>query len=78
MYTICENIRIKTCDDQSFFVDISNNLLFNIKTDTLKYLLYELDKGLSANKLKNYNSDFVKFICDLESLNILTRYPDEN
>ena len=78
MYTLHENIRIKTCDTESFFVNISNNSLYSIKTNTLNYLLSEIHKGLNENNISEYNTDFLDFVHKLESLNILKRYDDEN
>jgi len=78
MYKLCNNIRIKTCDEISFFINIDNNSIFNIKTDTLNYLLRELNMGLLETDLKQHNSFFVDFIVKLKDLNILMVDTDEN
>lgn len=71
MYKFFDNIRIRTCDQLSFLVNISNNTFFVIKTRALKFLQLKLTKGLTRDKLSNLQSNFVEFVKELEKQNIL-------
>jgi len=71
MYKFFDNIRIRTCDQLSFLVNISNNTFFVIKTRALKFLQLKLTEGLTRDKLSNLQSNFVEFVKELEKQNIL-------
>lgn len=71
MYKFFDNIRIRTCDQLSFLVNISNNTFFVIKTRALKFLQLKLTEGLTRDKLSNLQSNFVGFVKELEKQNIL-------
>lgn len=71
MYKFFDNIRIRTCDQLSFLVNINDNTFFVIKTRTLKFLELKLKEGLTIDKLSNLESNFVEFIKQLEKQNIL-------
>ncbi len=77
MYYFLENIRIRTCDELSFFVDISNNNLIMIKTKTLKYLELKMRDGLSIEGANALGTDFIQFINELKNQNILGVTTDE-
>lgn len=77
MYKFFDNIRIKTCGELSFLVNISNNTLFVIKTKTLIFLELKLKEGLTMDKLSIFESNFVEFIKELEKQNILEVDTDE-
>lgn len=71
MYKFCDNVIVRNCDELSFLVNISDNSLFVIKTNTLKFLQIKLEEGLIIDKRSNLESDFIKFIKELEKKNIL-------
>ncbi|AIY83667.1 hypothetical protein U729_1547 [Clostridium baratii str. Sullivan] len=71
MYNFSDNIRIRTCDELSFLVNISNNTFFVLKTKTLKFLELKLNEGLTTNNLNIFDSNFISFIKELEKQNIL-------
>ena len=71
MYKFCDNIRIRSCDELSFLVNISNNTFFLVKTNTLKYLELKLKEGLTIDKFNTFESNFIEFIKELEQQNIL-------
>lgn len=77
MYKFFNNIRIRTCDELSFLVNISNNTFFIIKTKTLKFLELKLKEGLTIDKLSILEPNFIKFIKELEKQNILEVTTDE-
>lgn len=71
MYKISENIRIRECDEISFFVNIKSNLIFTIKTETLKFLIKKIEEGLTLKKVNIDKTEFIKFIQILEKQKIL-------
>ena len=77
MYKFFDNIRVKTCDDLSFLVNISDNTFFVIKTNTLKFLELKIQEGLTIDKFSTFESDFVGFIRELEKQKILEAATDE-
>lgn len=77
MYNFSDNIRIRTCDELSFLVNIKNNNFFVLKTNTLKFLQLKLNEGLTLDKLNNFDFSFVIFIKELEKQNILEVTIDE-
>ncbi len=70
MYKFSKNIRIRQCDELSFFINITNNYIYTINTETLKFLEKKIGEGLSIEKI-NDNIDFLKFIRTLEMHKIL-------
>lgn len=77
MYNFADNIRIRTCDELSFLVDITNNNLLVLKTNTLRFLEMKLNQGLSKEDLNFYDTTFNNFIKELEKQNILEVSKDE-
>jgi hypothetical protein len=74
VYRFRKHIRIRSCDELSFFVNISNNSLYMIKTDTLNFLQTKLEEGLSADTLdsnEKRNKNFVEFIDKLIKQDVL-------
>ena len=71
MYKISDNIRIRECDEISFFVNIKSNLIFTIKTETLKFLIKKIEEGLTLKKVNIDKTEFIKFIKILERQKIL-------
>lgn len=71
MYKFHDNIRIRSCDELSFLINISNNSIFVIKTNTLKFLQLKLNDGLTIHKLSSLESNFIDFINELEKQHIL-------
>lgn len=71
MYKISDNIRIRECDEISFFVNIKSNLIFTIKTETLKFLIKKIEEGLTLKKVNIDKTEFIKFIQILEKQKIL-------
>ncbi len=71
MYKISDNIRIRECDEISFFVNIKSNLIFTIKTETLKFLIKKIEEGLTLKKVNIDKTEFIKFIKILEKQKIL-------
>ena len=71
MYKISDNIRIRKCDEISFFVNIKSNLIFTIKTETLKFLIKKIEEGLTLKKVNIDKTEFIKFIKILEKQKIL-------
>ena len=71
MYKISDNIRIRECDEISFFVNIKSNLIFTIKTETLKFLIKKIEEGLTIKKVNIDKTEFIKFIKILEKQKIL-------
>lgn len=71
MYKISDNIRIRKCDEISFFVNIKSNLIFTIKTETLKFLIKKIEEGLTLKKVNIDKTEFIKFIQILEKQKIL-------
>ena len=71
MYKISDNIRIRECDEISFFVNIKSNLIFTIKTETLKFLIKKIEEGLKLKKVNIDKTEFIKFIKILEKQKIL-------
>lgn len=70
MYKFSKNIRIRQCDELSFLINITNNYIYTINTETLKFLEKKIGEGLSIEKI-NDNIDFLKFIRTLEMHKIL-------
>lgn len=77
MYNFSNNIRIRTCYELSFLVDITNNTLFVLKSKTLKFLQVKLSEGLTIEKLNLFDSSFITFIKELEKQNILEMIDNE-
>lgn len=77
MYKFCDNIRIRTCDELSFLVNISNNTFFVLKTKTLKFLELKLKEGLTIDNLSSFESNFIEFVKELEKQKILGVTADE-
>lgn len=77
MYNFSDNIRIRTCDELSFLVDITNNTFFVLKTKTLRFLEAKLKEGLTIEKLNVFDSSFINFIKELEKESILEVSVDE-
>lgn len=77
MYNFSSNIRIRTCDELSFFINITNNNIFVIKTRTLEFLQIKLKNGLTKENLNELDSSFITFINELEKQNILEVIKDE-
>jgi predicted nucleic-acid-binding Zn-ribbon protein len=77
MYKFSNNIRIRTFDELSFLVDITNNTFFVLKTKTLKFLELKLKEGLTTEKLNIFDHSFITFIKELEKQNILEVSLDE-
>lgn len=77
MYNFSNNIRIRTCDELSFLVDITNNTLFVLKSKTLKFLQVKLSEGLTIEKLNLFDSSFITFIKELKKQNILEMIDNE-
>jgi hypothetical protein len=71
MYKISDNIRIRECDELSFFVNIKSNLIYTIKTETLKFLIKKIKEGLTLKKVSIDKTEFIKFIQTLEKQKIL-------
>lgn len=77
MYNFSSNIRIRTCDELSFFINITNNNIFVIKTRTLEFLQIKLKNGLTKENLNELDSSFITFINELDKQNILEVIKDE-
>ena len=71
MFRLCENIRIRHCDELSFFINIQNNALFSIKRPTMDFLLKRIDQGISEDELKINEPEFLNFVNSLVEKNIL-------
>ena len=71
MYKISDNIRIRECGELSFFVNIKSNLIYTIKTETLKFLIKKIKEGLTLKKVSIDKTEFIKFIQTLEKQKIL-------
>lgn len=71
MYKFKDNIRIRTCDELSFFIDIKNNKISMIKTNSLNFLKLQLKNGLSPESLKKMDYEFVSFVNELENQKIM-------
>lgn len=71
MYKISDNIRIRECGEFSFFVNIKSNLIYTIKTETLKFLIKKIKEGLTLKKVSIDKTEFIKFIQTLEKQKIL-------
>lgn len=77
MYKFSDKIRIRTCDELSFLVDITNNTFFILKTKTLKFLELKLKEGLTTENLNIFDNSFINFIKELSKQNILEVSEDE-
>lgn len=71
MYRYCENIRIRNCDEMSFYVNISDNSFFALKTNAMEYLDAKLNEGLTKEKLADSDLRFKEFVETLVSQRIL-------
>lgn len=78
MYYIKKNIRIRSCNELSFLINIKDNSIFVIKTETLTFLYDILKNGLTENNLKQYESSFIEFIKKMQQANILGVKRNEN
>lgn len=67
---INDNIRVRVCESQTFFINIHDNSVFNISTNTYMYLKKRLDEGLNSDL--NYESkEFACFITNLKKNEII-------
>ena len=71
MFRLCENIRIRHCDELSFFINIHNNTLFSIKRPTMDFLLKRIEQGISEEDLMVDDPEFLNFVNSLVEKNIL-------
>lgn len=72
-YYINDNIRVRICDSQTFFVNIHNNSIFNINTNTYMYLKNRLDEGLNTTT-HSESKEFINFIMELKKNGILGEF----
>lgn len=77
MYKICENIRVRNCGQLSFLIDITNNNIFSLKTNTLEYLKCRLEEGSIEENNSEENQQFLNFLIELRKNNILEVDSDE-
>lgn len=70
-YCINNDIRIRICDTQTFFVNIKNNTIFNVETSTYLYLKKKLDEGLTSEMLSNSPVQFRAFVMQLKDYHII-------
>ena len=71
MYTFAKNIRTRTCEELSFFINIKNNSILTLKTSAYMYLKEALCIGLDDETLKTYNSEFINFVLYLKDNGVL-------
>ena len=76
-YIFSKNIRFKTCAENSFLVNIKTNSVFQINTDTLKYLRERLSYGLTEEKICAEELCFKHFVVKLNECEILEVVKDE-
>lgn len=78
MYTISKNIRIRNCDDITFLININNNRILKINTNTYRYLKDQLSSGIDDSVIKTYDKAFAYFISVLKEKDILEEIEDGN
>lgn len=78
MYRLSSDIRIKTCDELSFFVNIKNNTLSVVKTNALNYLQEKLKSGLTRDMVNESDKPFKDFVNYLHNKMILEECVDES
>lgn len=71
MYDFYDYIRIRSVDNLSFLINIRNNTIFTLKTETLDFLKIELSEGLDEKRLHSLSPDFINFVKTLEENKIL-------
>ncbi len=75
MYKIKSNIRIRSCGELSFIVNINNNNIYTIKTNTMEFFLQKLNEGIGSNDIIGlYDNSFAKFLLQLEQNDIIGDY----
>lgn len=77
-YIFSKHIRIKTCNEVSFLVNIKNNSVFQVNTSALKYLQRHLSEGLIEEELSMEKSAFKDFVVALKQNGILEVAKDEH
>ena len=65
IYEINDDIRIRVCDSQTFFINIKTNELSSMNTNSYMYFKSKLDSGLTDTIFDNENDKFNVFISEL-------------
>lgn len=78
MYDFYDFIKIRSCDNLSFLINIRNNTIFTLKTETLDFLKIVLSEGLDEKRLNSLSPDFINFVKTLEENKILKVNDYEN
>lgn len=78
MYNFYDFIKIRSCDNLSFLINIRNNTIFTLKTETLDFLKIVLSEGLDEKRLNSLSPDFINFVKTLEENKILKVNDYEN
>lgn len=78
MYDFYDFIKIRSCDNLSFLINIRNNTIFTLKTETLDFLKIVLSEGLDEKRLNSLSPDFINFVRTLEENKILKVNDYEN
>lgn len=76
-YRYSLNIRIRRNESISFFINITDNSIFSINTNTLEYLTEKINDGLSDIDIKNDKSEFKNFVLNLNKMRILEKFEDD-
>ena len=69
-YKFANSIRVRKCEDKVFFVNITNNNIFNISKPTFDYLQEQIKSDIDV---KSANPDFLNFLIQLENQGILEK-----
>lgn len=77
MYKLNENIRIKTCDDRTFLIDISTNSVKMISTEAKNLLEVYLANEKSHKDIFKSEDGFADFVGNLLNSGILEEERDE-
>ena len=72
-YFINNNIRVRICESKTFFVNIKNNVIYNINTDAYLYLKKKLDENLTVEELINCKTEFRNFIDNLIEVGVIEK-----
>ena len=78
VYDFYDFIKIRSCDNLSFLINIRNNTIFTLKTETLDFLKIVLSEGLDEKRLNSLSPDFINFVRTLEENKILKVNDYEN
>ena len=67
MYRFSKNIRIRTCDEIAFFVNIKDNSIVKVNTNALQYLNNFLNERSSIDD----NYELKNFVDHLQNIGVL-------